>query len=66
MTIPYTTLDQNGLKSPESLLEIPGPNLHPVLIARHMLLIATFLQHLHPDLHREIKGLSESPRAIME
>lgn len=63
--MPYTTLDQDGLKTPEILLEIPEPNLHPVLIARHMLLLATFLQHLHPDLHKEIKGLSESPRAIM-
>ncbi|KAK3317569.1 C6 zinc finger domain-containing protein [Cercophora scortea] len=66
MTMPYSTLDQSGLKTPDSLLEIPGPHMHPVLIARHMLLLATFLQHLHPDLHKEIKGLSESPRAIME
>jgi hypothetical protein len=66
MTTPYSTLNQKGLKTPESLLEIPTSNQHPVLIARHMLLLATFLQHLHPDLHKEIKGLSESPRAIME
>ncbi|RFU30530.1 hypothetical protein B7463_g5825, partial [Scytalidium lignicola] len=66
MTMPYTTLDQNSLATPETLLEIPKPNMHPVLISRHMLLLATFLQHLHPDLHKEIKGLSESPRAIME
>ncbi|CZR66623.1 uncharacterized protein PAC_16524 [Phialocephala subalpina] len=66
MTMPYTTLDQNGLKTAESLLEIPEPTLHPVLISRHMLLLATFLQHLHPDLHIEIKGLSESPRGIMK
>lgn len=66
MTMPYSTLDQKGLKTPESLLEIPEPNVHPVLISRYMLLLASFLQHLHPDLHKEIKGLSESPRAIME
>lgn len=66
MTMPYTTLYQNGLATPETLLEIPEPNMHPVLISRHMLLLASFLQHLHPDLHKEIKGLSESPRAIME
>ncbi|KAF2679049.1 hypothetical protein K458DRAFT_375445 [Lentithecium fluviatile CBS 122367] len=65
LTVPYTTLDQNGLKTPESLLETPASNLHPVLISRHMLQLATFLQHLHPDLHKEIEGLSESPRAIM-
>lgn len=66
MTMPYTTLDQSGLATPETLLAIPGPTAHPVLIARHMLLLATFLQHLHPDLHKEIKGLLESPRTIME
>ncbi|KAF4614345.1 hypothetical protein G7Y89_g15392 [Cudoniella acicularis] len=66
MTMPYDPLDQNGVTTHNSLLEIPGPDLHPVLISRHMLLLATFLQHLHPDLHKEIKGLSESPRAIME
>jgi Fungal Zn(2)-Cys(6) binuclear cluster domain len=66
MTMPYTTFHQNGIATPETLLEMPEPNVHPVLISRHMLLLATFLQHLHPDLHKEIKGLSESPRAIME
>ena len=66
MTMPYTTLNQNGLKTAASLLEIPGPNLHPVLISRHMLVLASFLQHLHPDLHKEIEGLSQSPRIIME
>ena len=66
MTIPYTILGQKGLKKPESLLEIPDSTLHPVLIARHMLLLASFLQHLHPGLHKAVQGLSESPQAIME
>ena len=64
MTMPYTTLVQNGAEKAESLLELPSPNLHPVLIARHMLLLASLLQHLHPDVHNEIKGLSEPPRAM--
>ncbi|KIN05446.1 hypothetical protein OIDMADRAFT_102000 [Oidiodendron maius Zn] len=66
MTMPYTNLDQNGLATPETLLEIPEPHIHPVLIARHMLLLASFLQQLHPELHKEIRGLSESPQAIRE
>jgi len=66
MTLNYTTLDQEGLKTPETLLEIPGADLHPVLIARYMLSFAIFLQNLHPDLERNMKDLSESPRAIME
>ncbi|CAG5137280.1 uncharacterized protein ALTATR162_LOCUS62 [Alternaria atra] len=66
LTMPYDTLYRNGLKTPDSLLGIPEPHVHPVLIAKHMLQLATFLQHLHPDLDKEIKILSESPRAIMQ
>ncbi|KAM3070354.1 hypothetical protein ACMFMG_010185 [Clarireedia jacksonii] len=65
MTIPYTTLEEKELRPSNSLLDIPEPNSHPVLIARHMLMLATFIQHLHPDLHKEIKGLLEPPRALM-
>ncbi|KAJ5980494.1 hypothetical protein N7481_007792 [Penicillium waksmanii] len=66
LTTTYTTLSQNGLQRPESLLMTPQPNVHPVLIARHMLKLALFLQHLPPDFHKRIKGLSEPPRIIME
>ncbi|KAL6232448.1 hypothetical protein BDW75DRAFT_19720 [Aspergillus navahoensis] len=66
LTMPYTTLYQNSLQTPASLLMAPEPNMHPVLIARHMLQLALFLQHLPPDLHKEMKGLSEPPRVIME
>ncbi|KAJ6128201.1 hypothetical protein N7471_009418 [Penicillium samsonianum] len=66
LTTPYTTLYQNGLQTPESLLMTPQPNMHPVLIARYMFQLALFLQHLSPDLHKEIKGLSKPPRVIME
>ena len=66
MTFPYDTLDRAGSRTPENLLKIPGPDQHPVLIARHMLLLANFLQHLHPNLHHEMESLPESPRAIME
>ncbi|KAK2758261.1 hypothetical protein FQN54_004106 [Arachnomyces sp. PD_36] len=64
LTMPYTTLYQDGLKTPDSLLITPEPNTHPVLIARHMLQLAIFLQHLHPELHKDIQGLSEPPRII--
>jgi hypothetical protein len=65
-TMSDNSRDRNGLTAPKTLLERPGPNLHPVLIARHMLHLATFLQHLHPDIHEEIKGLSEPPRVMMK
>lgn len=44
MTMPYTTIREKGLKTPETLLEIPGRDEHPILLARHMLLLASFLQ----------------------
>ncbi|KAL4784724.1 hypothetical protein BJX76DRAFT_204471 [Aspergillus varians] len=66
LTTPYTSLYQNGLQPPESLLIAPEPDMHPVLIARYMLQLAIFLQHLPPDLHKEMKSRSEPPRAIME
>ncbi|OQE45892.1 hypothetical protein PENCOP_c001G00578 [Penicillium coprophilum] len=66
LNAPYTALKQNGLKPPDTLLEIPSPSSHPVLIARHMLYIATFLQHLYPNFLGEMKCLPESIPALME
>ncbi|KAJ4856824.1 hypothetical protein T069G_07721 [Trichoderma breve] len=65
LTVPYNDLDQSDPQSLDSLLERPRSNAHPVLIGLYMLRIATFLQHLHPDLHKNIKGLSEPPRQMM-
>lgn len=64
MTNTYHDLDRADVKSLASLLSTPGPNVHPVLIARHMLWVATYLQHLHPHLHNEAAGLSERPRQM--
>ncbi|KAM6478415.1 hypothetical protein HDV62DRAFT_400921 [Trichoderma sp. SZMC 28011] len=65
LTVPYNDLDQSDPQAIDSLLERPRSNAHPVLIGLYMLRIATFLQHLHPDLHKNIKGLSEPPRQMM-
>ena len=64
LTLPYTVLDQNGVKTSEILQELPKCNTHPVLIARYMLQLAIFLQRLHNDHHGAVKNMSESPRAI--
>lgn len=42
LTTPYGILDRDGLRSQSGLLEIPGLNVHLVLIARHMLRLASF------------------------
>ncbi|KIX10690.1 uncharacterized protein Z518_01774 [Rhinocladiella mackenziei CBS 650.93] len=66
MTMPYTCLSQNDRIQSGNSFEIPDPKMHPVLIARHMLLLASLLQHLHPEVHADIKGLSETPRVMSE
>ncbi|KAI0445265.1 hypothetical protein F4803DRAFT_509093 [Xylaria telfairii] len=61
-TVPYSALDDR--QSIDSVFERPGPGAHPVLIARHMLYLATSLQHLHPEFHQEIEGLSKPPHEM--
>ena len=56
----------HSLGSLETMPETPSSNSHPTLIAKHMLLLATFLQHLHPAVHEEIRELSETPRVIVQ
>ena len=65
LTVPYSNLDRRD-KPPKSLLERSGPKVHPTLIARHMLQVATFLQHSHPDFHEEIRRLSGPPCETMK
>ncbi|KAJ6171107.1 hypothetical protein N7470_000174 [Penicillium chermesinum] len=60
LVTPYDRLDRN--KTLEDVFSIPSPRAHPVLIARLMLHIVTFLQHLHPEFYGEIEGLSEAPQ----
>ncbi|KAI0188908.1 hypothetical protein EV127DRAFT_433283 [Xylaria flabelliformis] len=61
-TVPYSALDET--RSIDSMFERPRPEAHPVLIARHMLYLATSLQHLHPKFHQEIRGLSKAPHKM--
>ncbi|KAI0099746.1 hypothetical protein GGR51DRAFT_576176 [Nemania sp. FL0031] len=48
------------------LLRRPGPNAHPVLIARYMLLLAKFMQYLSPQCFETLNELSLPPRALMQ
>jgi hypothetical protein len=66
LTVPYNRLDQKNSQRPECLLQQPSSQTHPVPIARHMLYVATFLQHLHPHFHEDLKDLSEPPRTMMK
>lgn len=63
LSTPYDRLDNT--KSLEDVFVTPSPGTHPVLIARRMLHIATFLQHLHPDFYKEMEEFSENPMNMM-
>lgn len=58
--MPYTSLIQNDLENPQQLRNIPKHSQHPVLIARYMFLLASFLQHVLPDSNQDTAQLSES------
>lgn len=60
MTAPFTVLEEVGLATTETLLEFPDATAHPVLLARHMLLLAVFFQS------QDIKDLTEADQATME
>lgn len=63
MTMPYTSLaPDQPVSRPER--KIPAANAHPVLIARHMLFLASLLRYLHADAHPGIKNLAETPQEM--
>lgn len=66
MTTPYSTLLDEGHEQHETPANIPTSNTHPVSIARHMLLLVSLLQHLHPDFHEDSRRLSEPPSAMAQ
>jgi hypothetical protein len=62
--MPYNHLYK--AKSLETLFKRLSSNMHPVLIARYMLHLATALQHLHLSSSQEINGLLEPPHEMMK
>ncbi|KAF9871390.1 hypothetical protein CkaCkLH20_11037 [Colletotrichum karsti] len=62
-----TRVDTNGseLPSPKALLQLPPPGSHPTLIARKLLVLATFLQGIPESLAHHLNNLSTSYEEIM-
>ncbi|KAH0593349.1 hypothetical protein MHUMG1_08805 [Metarhizium humberi] len=63
---PYSELTREDYELAANLATLPAPSAHPVLLARHMLMLAASLQHVHSDFQDPACGLSESPSAMME
>ncbi|KAL2813187.1 hypothetical protein BDW59DRAFT_34788 [Aspergillus cavernicola] len=67
MMIPYPDLERDGLNNFRTLLDMPGPESHPVHLARYMFLVATVLQYLDLEKSRQqINAMTEPPRVIMK
>ncbi|KAK5654930.1 hypothetical protein OQA88_6686 [Cercophora sp. LCS_1] len=66
MTVPFPILGRDGLLESEALFkQLETPHKHPVLLARHMLRLANFMQFLYPGININIQGLAEHPRTVM-
>lgn len=64
VTTPLSVLETAGLKTSDAWCRMPDRNLHPVLIAKHMMMLATTMQSIYPFNHSTVDGLSEPPLVI--
>ncbi|KAI1489876.1 hypothetical protein F5X96DRAFT_670220 [Biscogniauxia mediterranea] len=55
MSTPYFDLERDGLDLPKTPFPMPGPDTHPVPLAKSMFLMVTLLQYLDPGSHEQIK-----------
>lgn len=62
-TRPREELDHDEEKLKRNLAKIPPVNAHPIILARHMLLLANLLQDMHAN-NRDIKMI-EPPQTII-
>ncbi|EED17905.1 conserved hypothetical protein [Talaromyces stipitatus ATCC 10500] len=63
-TRPRNEIDLDEDKLKKRLAEIPPSTTHPIILARHMLLLASLLQDMH-TVEQEIR-MTETPLAIMD
>ncbi|CAM1505194.1 Fc.00g108310.m01.CDS01 [Cosmosporella sp. VM-42] len=66
LTYPYDVVAQEPGGWKANLRDIPEEKAHPTLLAKYLLILATCLQYVNPDLHaEEISRLSEPPHQLM-
>lgn len=66
MMASYTDMNEEELGSSAALLDVPGPDTHPVLLAKYMFLVVTVLQYLDPESREQAEAMSEPPRVMMK
>ncbi|KAI0886563.1 uncharacterized protein GGS22DRAFT_115181 [Annulohypoxylon maeteangense] len=62
---PYSDFFSGQMSSSRSMLQPPLPKSHPVLVARKLLLLATFLQGIQPSSADELVSLSSDYHDLM-
>ncbi|KAF4461002.1 zn 2cys6 transcription factor [Fusarium albosuccineum] len=65
VTCSQVSKEPGGLPSPNSLLRLPPSGCHPVLIARKLLILATFLQGIPSSYSADLEKLTTSCQDIM-
>jgi len=61
VSIPLPVLEASGLETSDVWFKVADRTQHPLLIAKHMMMLATSLQSLYPHAKASIRGLSEAP-----
>ena len=64
VTVPLYVLERDGPQTSDVWFNPPDQNLHPVVLAKHMMMLATTIQSLYPHIDVAIPDLSESPYDI--
>ncbi|KAF2096867.1 hypothetical protein NA57DRAFT_14363, partial [Rhizodiscina lignyota] len=63
--MPYSRLLSKDMPSPQEMLQLPPPGSHPVLIARKLLMLASFLQGIPPGGIKELGILGIKCHEVM-
>ncbi|KAL2810280.1 hypothetical protein BJX63DRAFT_402596 [Aspergillus granulosus] len=63
---PYSGITDSDPPSPKEILRLPPPGSHPVLIARKLLVLGTFLQGVLPSTIRALGAFEKTYREIMD
>ncbi|KEF57114.1 uncharacterized protein A1O9_07304 [Exophiala aquamarina CBS 119918] len=63
--IPYSTFFAKQIPPPQNELQLPPPGSHPVIIARKLLMLSTFLQAIPPCFTEKLVKLTCNHRILM-
>ncbi len=65
LSLPYSAVGHSDKVSAKYLCDMPGPDTHPVLLAKYMLTFAFHLQYAHRDHFEQLQELSQDRNTLM-